>query len=61
MYFLLPGTSQDVYGRMLDNLKNLLPNVEQEKILLDFENTAENAFKLAFQTADVKITNKGGQ
>ena len=39
---------------MMDILKQLLPNLEPQEILLDFENAAQNAFKLAFPNAIVK-------
>lgn len=54
IYFLLPGKSQEIYGRMLAIVRQLLPNAEPQEILLDFENAAQNAFKLAFPNTDVK-------
>ena len=39
---------------MLDALKFLLPNANSEVILADFENAAQNAFRLAYPNANIK-------
>ena len=39
---------------MLDTLKTLLPNANPGVILADFENAAQNAFRLAFPNATMK-------
>ena len=54
VYFLLPNKEQNTYVRMLDVLKTLLPDTFPEIMLLDFENAAQNAFRLAYPNALVK-------
>ena len=54
VYFLLPNKEQNTYIRMLDALKELLPDSVPQIMLLDFENAAQNAFRLAYPNASVK-------
>ena len=54
VYFLLPNKTQNTYVRMLDALKFLLPYANPEVILADFENAAQNAFRLAYPNANIK-------
>ena len=54
LYFLLPNKEQNTYIRMLDALKELLPDSVPQIMLLDFENAAQNAFRLAYPNASVK-------
>ena len=54
VYFLLPNIMQNTYVRMLDILKTLLPSANPGVILADFENAAQNAFRLAFPNATMK-------
>jgi len=53
VYCLLTGKSKTTYERMLAALKNLIPDAQPHKILLDFESAAINAFTEAYPTAQI--------
>ena len=53
IYFLLPNKTQETYARMIQALKELVPDARPEKILLDFEMAAINAFKAEFPASNV--------
>lgn len=53
IYFLLPNKTEGTYVRMIQALKELVPNVFPERILLDFEMAAINAFKNEFPTSNI--------
>ena len=42
IYFLLRRKNGDTYKKMFEILKNLVPNLAPERILLDFEKAAMN-------------------
>ena len=54
VYFLLPNKSQATYVRMLEALNFILPEANPHIILADFENAAQNAFRQAYPTANIK-------
>ena len=54
VYFLLPNKSRATYVRMLEALNFILPEANPHVILADFENAAQNAFRQAYPTANIK-------
>ena len=48
VYCLVQNKTQAVYVRILDEIKRLIPLANPEKILLDFEKAAINAFTAAY-------------
>lgn len=54
IYFLLQKKNMDTYNRMLTILKQLVPNIMPQKILLDFEKACMSAAQIAFTQAEVK-------
>ena len=55
VYALLPGKSEQVYSRMIEVIKNLVPNLDFNpvSIMTDFEKAAMNAFGTHFPNADI--------
>ncbi|XP_077298986.1 uncharacterized protein LOC143920141 [Arctopsyche grandis] len=53
-YFLLPNKTTATYERMFDIMKQLVPDLAPENILLDFEKAAMNAARSAFPQSEVK-------
>lgn len=53
IYFLLTNKTEGTYTRMIQILKELVPDFMPERILLDFEMAAINAFKNEFPTSVV--------
>ncbi|XP_076799793.1 uncharacterized protein LOC143444882 [Clavelina lepadiformis] len=53
VYFLLPNKSQETYTKMLQALRIIRPMAQPDKILLDFEIAAINAFRSEYPSATV--------
>ena len=53
IYFLLPDKTENTYRRMVDILKELLPDIIPDIILLDFEKAAHNAFQSGYIDSDI--------
>ena len=53
VYFLLPDKTEQTYSRMVQILANLLPDANPEKILLDFEVAAHNAFRAVYRNTSI--------
>ena len=54
VYFLLPNKTQETYSKMLEALRELIPNADPQIILLDFENAGQNAFRKTYPNASIK-------
>ena len=54
VYFLLPNKRQDTYVRMLRALKDIIPDASPDKVLVDFESAAINAFAEVFDSSTLK-------
>lgn len=48
---LLPGKSQEIYTRLFNALKNLIPEVAPATIVTNFEKAAINSFQIVFSSA----------
>ena len=46
VYYLLPNKTQRTYTRMIRLLKDVCPNSAPNRILVDFESAAINAFEV---------------
>ena len=53
VYCLVQNKTQAVYARILDEIKKMIPLANPEKILLDFESAAINAFRAAYPNATI--------
>ena len=53
LYCLLPNKTHATYVRLLNVVKELVPNASPTRILVDFESAAMNAFRDAFPGTDV--------
>lgn len=51
IYFLLPNKTQATYERMIDILLSVMPGLQPEKVLTDFETAAINAFRKKIPSA----------
>ena len=53
LHFLLSNKTTRTYKRCLDILSNLVPNVQPQKLLLDFEKAAHKAFEEKFPNIEI--------
>jgi hypothetical protein len=53
LYCLLPNKTAETYGRVLDEVHNLIPSAAPTTILVDFERAAMNAFSAHYPGAAV--------
>ena len=53
VYCLLQNKTQAVYAHVLDEIKRMIPLANPEKILLNFESVAINAFTAAYLNAKI--------
>ena len=51
LFILLPGKSEEIYTRMLEQLKQLRPQLNPRKIISDFEKAILNSFHNIFPFA----------
>lgn len=54
VYVLLTKKTEGIYTKMFDIIKNLLPDLAPEKVLVDFEKACMNAAANAFPQAEIK-------
>ena len=54
VYFLLLKKNLETYMRMFEILKELVPNIAPQKVLVDFEKACMNAARIAFPDAAIK-------
>ena len=54
VYFLLPNKTEETYSGMFNILKIIAPFVFPQKVLVDFEQAAANAYTSAFPQAHIK-------